>query len=124
MYGSTLKQKEVDKVNQLVKVAVEEKIASARGHYSNYTDADRARIGKYTAQNGIARACCYFASTWNRSIPKWTVLRFMVEYLKKLATMSTADDQLAGSEITSLRQKALGRPYFLVQSWTKPFKIF
>ena len=38
IHGSTLKQKEVDKANQLVKVAMEEKKASARSHYSNYTD--------------------------------------------------------------------------------------
>ena len=63
IHGSTLKRKEVDKANQLVKVAMEEKKALARGHYSNYTDTDRARIGKYAAQNGIARACPCFAST-------------------------------------------------------------
>ena len=38
IHGSTLKRKEIDKANQLVKVAIEEKKASARGYYSNYTD--------------------------------------------------------------------------------------
>lgn len=34
IHGSTLKQKEVDKANQLAMVAMEEKKASVRGHYS------------------------------------------------------------------------------------------
>ena len=38
IHGSTLKGKEIDKANQLVKVAIEKKKASARGHYSNYTN--------------------------------------------------------------------------------------
>ena len=46
IHGSTPKRKEVDKANQVVKVAMEAKQALARGYYSNYTDADRARIGK------------------------------------------------------------------------------
>ena len=78
VHGSILKQKEVDKANQLVKAAMEEKKASARGHhYSNYTETDRARIGKYAARNGIARACRYFTSIWNTNIPESTVRRFL-----------------------------------------------
>ena len=38
IYGYTLKRKENDKVNQLVKVAVEEMKVSARGHFGNYTN--------------------------------------------------------------------------------------
>ena len=38
IHGSTRKQKEVDKANQLMKVAMEENKASVRGHYSNYMD--------------------------------------------------------------------------------------
>ena len=64
-------------------------------------------------QNRIARACHYFAIPWNTNVPESTVRRFKVEYLKQLATMSTADDQLAESEITSLPKKALGRPLLL-----------
>ena len=70
IHWSTLIRKEVNKANQFVNVAVEEKKASVRGHYINYTDADRARISKYAAQNGIAGASRYFASTWNTNIPE------------------------------------------------------
>ena len=55
---------------------MEDKKASARGHYSNYTGTNRARTGEYAAQNGIARACPYFASTWSTIIPEPTVRRF------------------------------------------------
>ena len=120
----TLKRNEVDKANQLVNVAVEEKKASARGHYSNYMDTDRARIGKYAAQNCIARPCHYFANTWNTNIRESTVRRFKVEYLKKLATMSTADNQLAGSEITSIPKKALQRPLHLGSELDKAIQYY
>ena len=50
---STLKRKEVEKANQLTKRAKEEK-TSGKGHYRDYTDTDRARMGKYTTENGIS----------------------------------------------------------------------
>ena len=57
--GLTLKGKEVNGTNQLVRTAVgEEKVVmkALRDKYNDYTDINRARIGKYTAENSIARA--------------------------------------------------------------------
>ena len=96
-----------------MKTAIKEGKVSGRGHYSDYTGTDRARIGKYTAENTITRACRYFSSSCKGNIPELTARHFKVDYLKKLATVSSADDQLAASELTSIPKKPQGRPLLL-----------
>ena len=86
------------KANKLVKIVMNQKKVSSRGKYSDYTDINRARIGKYATENGTTRACRYFYSTWKNEFLS-PVRRFKAEYLKKLS-------ELKDDEVTFLPTKS------------------
>ena len=102
-------QKEIDKANHLLKKAIEEDLFTKRGKYATYTATERAKIGKYAAENGNTKACGYFFRVWKRKIPESTVRRLKNEYLKEL------NEKMAGYDekecvVTCLPTQPRGRP--------------
>ena len=82
--GSTLKQKEVGSANLLVSKEIERsKNSASRGKYATYTELERARIGKYAAEN--ARACKHFSEVFKKNVPETTVRRLKCEYISQLS---------------------------------------
>ena len=43
---------------------------SKRGKYATYTAVERARIGRYAAENGTTRASKHFSQLWKKDIPE------------------------------------------------------
>ena len=108
--GSSLKQKEIDKANHLVKKAIEKDLFTKRGKYATYTATERAKIGKYAAENGNTKACGYFFKAWKREIPESTVRRLKNEYLKELNEKRMAGYDEKECTVTCLPTQSRGRP--------------
>ena len=53
-----------------------------RGKYATYTATERARIGKFAAENGMTRACKHFSQLWKKSVQEATARRLKNEYVK------------------------------------------
>ena len=53
------------------------KRSATRGSYTGYTSEERAKIGRYTAENGPARATRHFA------VPETIARRLKYEYLQR-----------------------------------------
>lgn len=45
------------------------KNGAPRGKYAAYADSQRAKIGKYAAENGTTLACRYFSELLKRNVP-------------------------------------------------------
>ena len=109
--GSTLTQLEIDKTNKLVKAVLDKQDEgdhteqSKHGKYAIYTTVERARIGKYAAENGTTRACKHFSQLWKRDVPEATVRHLKNEYLKQLS-----QQKHTGMLVESLSTKQKGRP--------------
>ena len=60
---TSLSSREVDRVNRTVKLAMEREAeaTSTRVMYNSYSTTERAKIGKYTAENGPTRASRHFS---------------------------------------------------------------
>ena len=75
------------------------------GKYATYTSTERARIGKYAAENGTKRANRFFSQHWKRNNPEATVRRLRGEYLQQLDKQ-----KVTGKPMKSLPSKPQGRP--------------
>ena len=65
-----------------------------RGKYNDYTPEERARIGKYAAENGPVRAVRYCSKVIGKSVPETTARRLKSEYLLKMkATIEKSEDE-------------------------------
>ena len=62
-----LSSREVQRVNETVKMAMEREAQENRTHekYNSYSEAERAKIGKYAAENGPTRASHHFSQDNN-----------------------------------------------------------
>ena len=110
---SSLTCKQVEQANANVKEEYSSR-QDRHGRYSEYMDRERASIGKYTAENGPAKAVQHFSRLLDRTIPETTVQRFKSEYLLRLKTMiHECTDESAVPAVTSLPTKAQGRPLLL-----------
>ena len=70
-------------MNEEVKRTMEQDGTSkkGRGKYNDYTAEERAKIGKYAAENGPARAVRHFSKILNKKLPETTARRLKSEYL-------------------------------------------
>lgn len=59
---SSVTQAQLREANKAVLDTQEHKKNSKRGKYNQYTPEQRARIGKYAAENGGSRAASHFSS--------------------------------------------------------------
>ena len=106
-------------MNQCVKHSMEQGESSkgGRGKYNEYTEEERAMIGKYAAENGPARAVRYFS---DRKLPETTARRLKSEYLLAMKTQLKGckeDDTVP--QVSSLSKKPQGRPLLLGQELDK-----
>ena len=72
---------------QEVESVLKEKASSSdkrRGKHDDYTPEERARIEKYAAENGPARAIQDCLKVIGKSIPETTARRLKSEYLLKM----------------------------------------
>ena len=105
---SALSKRETEQVNERVKqvlVTAGKKRSPTRGSYADYTPEDRAKIGKYAAKNGPARATRHF------SVPETMARRLNTEYLQKLKTIHFSENTVP--VVKSLPTKTQGRPLLL-----------
>ena len=108
--GSTLRQKEVDSANLLVSKEIERsKNSASRGKYATYTELERARIGKYAAENGTTRACKHFSEVFKKNVPETTVRRLKCEYISQLNEKRKSSNK-KDCEVSKLPTKPRGRP--------------
>ena len=111
--GSALKQKDINAANALVKKTVESTKSDGRGRYVTYTALERARIGKYAAENGTTRACRYFSELFKRNVPETTVRRLKCEYVNALSEKRSNGKKGIDCEVSTLPLKPRGRPLLL-----------
>ena len=103
-------QKEVDSANLLVSKEIERsKNGASRGKYATYTEFERARIGKYAAENGTTRACKHFSEVSKKNVPETTVRRLKCEYISQLNEKRKSSDN-KDCEVSKLPTKPRGRP--------------
>lgn len=76
-----------------------------RGKYLKYTDQDRARIGKYSSENGNERARQHFLAEFP-TLHESSIRNFKKMYLKKVKETR--------SSVTSLPCRPKGRPPLLL----------
>ena len=109
----SLSRKELRETNAAVKSS--HATSKIRGKYSDYTPEDRAKIGKYAAENGPARAVRHFSSVLGMKVPETTARRLKSEYLLKIKEVHVIGDENANPVVTSLPTKRQGRPLLLSQ---------
>ena len=93
-----------------------------RGRYNDYSSEERAAIGRYTAENGPAKASRHFSKTLERNVPESTARKLRDEYLKKLKEVS--QDSSASMTVKSLPTKRQGRPLLLGQTLDETVQRF
>lgn len=125
----SLSDKEIKEANTSVKNLQEKKVTSRSPstpiRYNDYTPEERASIGKYAAENGIASAVRHFSRVGSKKVPESTARRLKTEYLRKMkelvkdggVAVGSGDDGIteenAAPVVKSLPTKAQGRPLLL-----------
>ena len=102
---SSLTKEEVKQADELVEKVREASEPKCRGKYATYTSTERAKSGKYAAENGTTRAIRFFSQHWKRNIPEATVRHLKGEYLQQLDKQKDTD-----KPVESLPTKPQGRP--------------
>ena len=115
---SSMSRKQVLEVNKIVAGVCKKKEAasSGRGKYNEYTAEERARIGKYAAENGPARAVRHFSHLLGRTIPETTARRLKAEYLASVRSAKACPGpslSISDATVTELPKMSAGRPLLL-----------
>ena len=80
-----------------------------RGHYANYTDAEKTKVGKRAAEMGVTSTIRYFEKDFtDRPLKESTVRTWKNEYIKELALQNKF-----GSTKVVLKGKRRGHPLLL-----------
>lgn len=109
---SSPSKKDIEQANKEVKRTLGDwnqsgkKAVTPRGKYNSYTPEERAKIGKYAAENGATRAARYFSELLDRKITESTARRLKSEYLQAIARDRDA-------VVKRLPTKEQGRPLLL-----------
>lgn len=87
-----------------------------RGKCNSYSPEQRAKIGKYVAENGLTQAARHFTAIWGINVNESTARRLKSEYLNKLEKISkqrSQEDDSTGEPIvvTTLETKDSGNLY-------------
>lgn len=95
--------------NDALNISVEKELASLKQKrsYEHYSPEDRAKIGRFAAENGNSRAVKKFGFKMGRPVPESTVRSFKKQYLAELKAGGPNKDP---SAITALEKKRVGRP--------------
>ena len=117
---SSLSKEELEQVNETVASKTKEVQAPTSGRkrsqYNDYSAEERAKIGKYAAENGATKACRHFSKTLGRSIPEATARRLKSQYLATLNSkiqISGESSQSIDPSVQFLPKKNPGRPLLL-----------
>ena len=73
----------------------------SQGKYNYYMPQQRAKIGKYAAENGPMRAAKHFTVIWGIHMNEFTVRRIKSEYLKTLKEVVSEVKSTVGKESMS-----------------------
>ena len=124
--GSSLSRKEIESKNEGVKHAINgpdsQLQPKGRKKYNDYTAEERARIGKYAAENGPTSASRYFTKLLGRKVPESCTRRFKSEYVESLKAVVRdrgSDMESVAVVVKSLPTKPQGRPLLLGQELDK-----
>ena len=119
--ASVLSKMEVKAANKQVSNALQsaaEKLS--REKYNSYMPQQRAKIGKYTAENGPIKAAKHFTTIWGIHVNESTARRLKSQYLGKLKEVVSEVKSAVGGESKSkeitvdiLETKRKGRPLLL-----------
>ena len=128
---NSLTKAEVQRANDEVKnvlASIEESSSSGkRNKYNEYTAEERAKIGKYAAENGPARAVRHFSTIMTRKLPESTARRLKSEYLVEMKALikKTTDKELDSlPRVLALPKLMQGRPLLLGQELDKSVQNF
>ena len=83
----SLSNKKIKEANTSVK-NLQEKKGTGRSpstpiYYNDYTPEERASIGKYAAENGVASAVKHVSQVGSKKLPESTAKRFKTEYISR-----------------------------------------
>lgn len=78
--------------------------------YLRYSPSDRAAIGKYASQHGVAAASRFFSKKFDTTLSKTTVSSIKTAYIQGVREKRRADND---GEVTSLPCKKRGRTLLL-----------
>ena len=85
--GSHLSKLDVEMANakvKSVKARDDDCHVHKRERYENYTNEERAQIGKYASMHGPTKASKHFSKQWSRNVAESTARHLKKEYLKAL----------------------------------------
>ena len=120
---NSLSQCQLQQVNDHIRKTVGDEATSSgigkkRCHgYNQYSDKERAEIGKYAAENGATKACRHFTKKLGKPVPESTARRLTTEYLAVLGTKIRGVDSKSREDqrvcVSDLPKKVSGRPLLL-----------
>ena len=91
----SLSEKEIKEANTSVKKLQEKNVAKRSANTpANSLHTERASIGKYTAENGIASAVRHFCRLGSKKVPESTARRLKAEYLRKMKELVNDDGSI------------------------------
>ena len=102
----------IARANREVQEAMNSKGRKKRGPYGRYSPDERAEIGQYACDNGIAAAARHFSKRFKSTINESTVRTMKKDYLEVLRQKRAAQDE---GDLTVLPHKKRGRPVLLGQ---------
>ena len=117
--SSNLSMKDIEAAQKLISIALDVATSTkSRRKYNSYSAEQRAKIGKYAAENGPTRAARNFTANWGINVHGSTARRLKSEYLNKLEEISKQCSQKNDSAgepvvVTTLQTKDRGRPVLL-----------
>ena len=113
-----LSKDEVRRMNEEVKWTMEQDGTLKKGHrtYNDYTAEERAKIGKYAAENEPARTVRHFSKILDRKLPETTARRLKSEYLLAMkAVVEESKKEGTVPQVSSLPKMAQRRSLLLGQ---------
>ena len=96
LQGSTVTKAQLREANKAVLEAVEDEVATKRGKYNHYTPEQRARIGRYAAENGGSRAALHFSAMLDVKVSSYVCL-CMVKLINPSRSMNQQLEDLKKS---------------------------
>lgn len=116
--ATSLTEAELQHANDEVTRVLEEGSSTSgkRGKYNDYTPEERAKIGKYAAENGPARAVRHFSKTMSKKLPETTARRLKSAYLaemKALMKKNQTEEIESVPRVLALPKLTQGRPLLL-----------
>ena len=115
--SSAVPRQAIARANQEVQAAVDSEAEvrerGKRGAYNRYSPRDRAAIGRYASQHGVAAAARFFSRKLKRTVRETTVRSIKTAYVREVQRKRSGGP---GGDVTEIPLQKRGRPVLLGSS--------